>query len=61
MKSFLSKFLVKLILPIVANLFEEGIKLILEAVSDDAMSSKSKVSYVIQGMSDKIDSIEKSV
>jgi len=61
MKKFIGKFLVKLILPIVANLFEEAMKLILEAISDDALSSKSKVSYVVQGMSDKIDSIEKNV
>ena len=61
MKKFLGKFLVKLILPMVASMFEEAIKLILEAISDETLCSKSKISYVIQGISDKIDSIEKNV
>ncbi|MCD6460763.1 hypothetical protein J7L67_08875 [bacterium] len=61
MKTFLTKFLVKLFLPILANLFEEAVKLILEAISDESLSSNSKTRYVLQGLTDKIDSIEKNV
>lgn len=61
MKTLFTKFLVKLILPIIALLFEEAVKLILEAISDDGMSRNQKVQYVVRGVSDRIDTIDRTI
>ncbi len=57
MKSLIEKFLIKLVLPVIGMLFEEAMKLILEAISDDSLDKKNKVDYVVQGVTDKIDTI----
>ncbi|MDX9703868.1 MAG: hypothetical protein RBU23_12625 [Candidatus Auribacterota bacterium] len=61
MKNVIGKFLIKLVLPIIGLLFEEAMKLILEAVGDDSMDSKQKVRYVVQGVTDKIGAIDQII
>ena len=58
MKSLIEKFLIKLVLPVIGLLFEEAMKLVLEAISDESLDKKDKVNYVVNGVTDKIDTIK---
>ncbi len=61
MQKFFERLLAKIVLPLVGLLLEEGIKLILEAISDDSMNQKDRVYYVMDGVTNKMDEIQKKL
>ena len=61
MKRLLIRLLVGFLLPILGSLFEEAMKLMLEAMNDDRLANRDKVRYVVQGITDKLGDIEKKL
>ncbi len=58
MKRLLIKLLVGFLLPIIGSLFEESMKLMLEAINDEGLNNRDKIRYVVQGVTDKLGDIE---
>lgn len=55
MKKFLERLFIKIVMPLLAVLLEEAVKLVFEAVGDETLSNRDKVRYVLGGVSEKIE------
>ncbi|RJP57898.1 MAG: hypothetical protein C4541_09160 [Candidatus Auribacter fodinae] len=61
MQKILEKILGRIVLPLVGVLVEEAVKLILESLSDEKLSHKDRVYYVVEGLTSKITDLQKQL